>query len=89
MRITVTSDLTGGATTSASNYVFEVMVPKYLKLTMEQASGDSLESGGRTITQVCNVARIDNAPGPVVLRFRCRYDFQGTPKTTATTDFTI
>jgi hypothetical protein len=87
MRVTVTSDLTGGPTTSVSNYVFEVMLPKYLKLTMEPASGDSLQSGGPAVTQVCQVARISE--GPVVLRFRCKYVFQGTPKTTPTTDFTI
>jgi len=62
-----------------TNFVCQMAVPKYMKLTMQPASGDILSSS-TTITQSLRIENTQQGSKPLALRLKLVYNISGNPE---------
>ncbi|TMW63599.1 hypothetical protein Poli38472_002540 [Pythium oligandrum] len=60
-----------------TNFVFLAAFPKYIKLKMEPPSGDSLATGGASITQVVKIQNSMHGEKPILMRVRLEFLVNG------------
>jgi AP-1 complex subunit gamma-1 len=79
--ITATFACTGPA--PLSRFVCQVAVPKFMKLTLQPASGDLVGAGGAsTVTMVVRIENAQHGVKPLAVRLKLMYNVGGAPEQT-------
>merc|ERR1712176_744926 len=73
----VTATYANTSSMPISNFVFEVAVPKYMKLKMDPASTQELPPTSASATQVMNVVNTMHGERPGMMKVRISYTYNG------------
>lgn len=77
--VTVTARFANSLTVPMTNFVFEAAVPKYVRLTMQPASGQVLPPQTDVVTQTMSCVNTSNGEKGLLMKLRIGYVVNGMP----------
>jgi len=75
--LVVLATFTNSSAAPITNFVFEVAVPKYMKLQMEAASSQVLQPMSNDVSQSMTLVNTMQGERPIMMKLRISYDQNG------------